>query len=1500
MVEPWPGKATGDFRHDLCVGWFDGLPPQGTAPESARIHMNRRFDQPIVVTLLALLVTGWFASAAQAQTLRLRQAGTNATRVGVQVGQVINIEVVADLQGVASAGISFFISVPDNAFLVSDQGQAGQVGNQPFRVPRPSLFSDGVVASNLLLPESDLVASTIPGQQLDFSAVIGLGSNRNVVGSGVVATFQLVAIQPIENGQIKIDDNPVRETKLVLSDGQNERRFVTTQGMEINVSGLELRDIPDVILQPGQSDSTAIGSLDRYLVNTRSPADSIRWSFEPATHDSVSITIDPDTRVVRVVPLPDWRGRLRLVWTATDPQPPSPGQPLLSTTEVTTIVVNNRPNFDIEPDSLGVKRLLVRLVEDRNKFVPGVNSPDERQAYRGQDLDDLVFDPDVGNPDLELAYSVQPLPPGRPLTEANVRGGTSNTHDLLLWSRPDFGGTDSLGQRAQGLDSVTVFGGRDSLRIFVQDLFGGRDTMIVTVEVEEVHDAPRILETETNPRIARGGTKVYSLPTFVEDPDTPLDDLIISWLDDEDGRFTVDTLRASTGELLLRVTGDPGFVGTGRVVFTVADPLDPEVLRDQQAFFFSSAEALPPDVFPDNIKVPTEPGGTWTNPLDDYVSDPDNADGDLRWSIPVGSLSTVGINANRELSVTAPDNFHGFEQIVLTVSDPGGQSDMLTLRVYSSDGRPVTGGIPDLILDRGAQHREFDLDEYYHDSNNTDDQMTWREQPTFDEQNLSVSIDPLTHIVTYAVSPNASFGTETVVFRVTDTDGVSAQDTMLVTIQTGGQGSDGAFQILPALPPLQAPVGTLTQVLPNLNDFIVTSPELSRSSITWALESDGDRGIVGVSRRPDATHPDGVRWVLSVLGEVSGTDSLVLVATDSLGRTEKALTTIRYFGESEQLELRAIPDIVFIAGTFFDGLRLNDFIVDQTTHADSLIRWSFLDVGTSGGDIIVEINDSSSVRALSFDIAETEVIFIAHNDSLGVTGRDTVRVIAQDPALAARELLAMPPLVVQAGSTDSSIVLNEFLPEDLEAAQTNWSVSGASITNPVIDPVSPHLLRLTSIGTTVGNDTLTFRVSLGGGFTATGQMVVTVIEPIDESTLAVRLVPNPVSANFVDFFVMARTELTSSPTVTVNFEGDTTIAVRQIEDELATRGVLIWAGSFKVRVGGSGALRLGASAITALGTSVSAQATISIATAGIGKPVALHDGAVRLDIPADVVRDGQLIYLQARPVAETRKTAAKPTDQPELVLQQEVLMWPADLRLGQPAQVTLRTPMKEASGLYRSRAGAWEWVAAGPVAEIDQLGRYAIMVDQRAPQVESLVDAGGVLHVLASDAGSDIDPDGVFALVNGERFNARPDGDGWTAAIELSEPPQAGLQSVLVVVRDRAGNETSQRLDMALAARLPRTMELGANYPNPFNPETTIPLQVPDAGGSNMRLRIYSVTGQVVRELLSQDSDGLNPGWHEVHWDGRDDGGRPVSSGVYFYRLESAGLLRTRSMTLLK
>ncbi len=97
------------------------------------------------------------------------------------------------------------------------------------------------------------------------------------------------------------------------------------------------------------------------------------------------------------------------------------------------------------------------------------------------------------------------------------------------------------------------------------------------------------------------------------------------------------------------------------------------------------------------------------------------------------------------------------------------------------------------------------------------------------------------------------------------------------------------------------------------------------------------------------------------------------------------------------------------------------------------------------------------------------------------------------------------------------------------------------------------------------------------------------------------------------------------------------------------------------------------------------------------------------------------------------------------------------------------------------------------------------------------------------------------------------------------------------------------------AVSCPVPDRLSQNYPNPFNPHTTIAFDLARAG--QVRIEIFNTKGQKIRKLTSGD---FSAGAHSVNWDGTDDGGQAVSSGLYFYRMQSASGLQTRKMLLLK
>ncbi len=94
----------------------------------------------------------------------------------------------------------------------------------------------------------------------------------------------------------------------------------------------------------------------------------------------------------------------------------------------------------------------------------------------------------------------------------------------------------------------------------------------------------------------------------------------------------------------------------------------------------------------------------------------------------------------------------------------------------------------------------------------------------------------------------------------------------------------------------------------------------------------------------------------------------------------------------------------------------------------------------------------------------------------------------------------------------------------------------------------------------------------------------------------------------------------------------------------------------------------------------------------------------------------------------------------------------------------------------------------------------------------------------------------------------------------------------------------------------PTEFALLQNFPNPFNPDTTIGYELSES--ADVTLQIYNVVGQVVRTLIAAESQSV--GRYQVRWDGMDDRGTPVSSGIYFYQLSAGKFQDVRKLMLLK
>ena len=96
---------------------------------------------------------------------------------------------------------------------------------------------------------------------------------------------------------------------------------------------------------------------------------------------------------------------------------------------------------------------------------------------------------------------------------------------------------------------------------------------------------------------------------------------------------------------------------------------------------------------------------------------------------------------------------------------------------------------------------------------------------------------------------------------------------------------------------------------------------------------------------------------------------------------------------------------------------------------------------------------------------------------------------------------------------------------------------------------------------------------------------------------------------------------------------------------------------------------------------------------------------------------------------------------------------------------------------------------------------------------------------------------------------------------------------------------------------LPREVKLEQNWPNPFNANTAIGYQLSAVRPFHTTLKVYNILGEEVRTLVDKRQ---RPGEYQVVWDGKDKGGRDVSSGIYFCQLRVGRFSQTRKMVLLR
>jgi photosystem II stability/assembly factor-like uncharacterized protein len=249
---------------------------------------------------------------------------------------------------------------------------------------------------------------------------------------------------------------------------------------------------------------------------------------------------------------------------------------------------------------------------------------------------------------------------------------------------------------------------------------------------------------------------------------------------------------------------------------------------------------------------------------------------------------------------------------------------------------------------------------------------------------------------------------------------------------------------------------------------------------------------------------------------------------------------------------------------------------------------------------------------------------------------------------------------------------------------------------------------------------------------------------------------------------------------------------------------------------------------------------------------------------------------------------------------------------GQSFIITARAP-----GVAEITGVAWENVSGGPTAapptmlsthkvheSTPILAVHGVITDDVTGlgsdgfrvTVKNL-STGATLETLS---GSDI-PEGGYSLAFVDTTSSRAAQAGALLEITAQAPePFIAVHPLRYTVSTDDVSSNQIHLPNLIAYQIPTETKLLSNYPNPFNPETWIPYRL--AEDAKVTLTVYDITGMVVRTLsVGHQSAGVYESKDRaIYWDGRNDFGERVASGIYFYNLKANTFAETRRMLVLK
>jgi len=467
-------------------------------------------------------------------------------------------------------------------------------------------------------------------------------------------------------------------------------------------------------------------------------------------------------------------------------------------------------------------------------------------------------------------------------------------------------------------------------------------------------------------------------------------------------------------------TAPAGYQGFEDVVFTVGSTEEPEMASDTLRVTVDYPPTFT-DTLPDTVFV-YEDSLQVAFYLPDIVEDEDDDFEDLTWIFKTGeNITTHVVGANSDtLKLQGIENFNGFDNLSITVKDNYGLGDSTTVpvRVYPVDDPPTLEGLPDVEFERTKSY-SFDMIDYASDVDGDPLSINY-DVP----DSLIIQIDGT--IVTISEA-EGYLGSEDLVFHVTDTSGLSASDTMRVTvIPLKGK------PVWSKIPKIGFPQNE------SFDDLIlwdyVEDPDGGDSELTFEFSNYDDVDSIYVS-------PLNGRLYLYDLNNAPGWDMITVTATD-YDNNEASAQFLVFIGPADGTPIvAAVPDTTIRAGIVTEWIDFDDYYYD-VDNTDSEMKWTWAHAGEVEL-VIVEINEisrTSKLRTVNPDSTGIEKIIFTVTDPEGKSASDDclVTVIGET-----RPVLDMPAKIGFVVGTKAIIDLDDYAADpDFPNSDLTWKWTG--------------------------------------------------------------------------------------------------------------------------------------------------------------------------------------------------------------------------------------------------------------------------------------------------------------------------------------------------------------------------------------------------------------------------------------------------------------------------